>query len=60
MSELTEKQIEALSCIHNGQTPYAKWWQSLNALERKGLITWTDAGWSITANGVETIKRVTA
>ncbi|GKJ53290.1 hypothetical protein NUKP32_31960 [Klebsiella variicola] len=57
MKHLTEKQIEVLTCVHKGQKPHAMWHQSLDALQRNGLITKTVVGYSITANGIETINR---
>lgn len=60
MSKLTPKQIEVLSCVRKGEKPYAMWRQTLNALLRKGLITRTVVGYSITANGIDAIKQETA
>lgn len=60
MSKLTSKQIEVLSCIFKGEKPYAIWRQTLNALLRKGLITSTVVGYSITADGIEAIKKEAA
>jgi hypothetical protein len=60
MSKLTSKQIEVLSCVLRGEKPYAIWRQTLKALLRKGLITSTVFGYSITSNGIEAIKREAA
>lgn len=60
MSKLTAKQIEVLSCVSKGEKPYAMWRQTLNALLRKGLITRTVVGYSITANGIDAIKQEAA
>lgn len=60
MSKLTSKQIEVLSCVCKGEKPYAIWRQTLNALLRKGLITRTVVGYSITANGIDAIKQEAA
>lgn len=60
MSKLTAKQIEILSCVSKGKKPYAIWRQTLNALLRKGLITRTVVGYSITANGIDAIKQEAA
>lgn len=60
MSKLTVKQIKVLSCIHKGEKPYAIWRQSLRALQRRGLITETMFGYSITASGIEAIKQEAA
>ncbi|EPF0048525.1 hypothetical protein [Enterobacter hormaechei] len=60
MSKLTDKQIEVLSCVSKGQKPYAIWRKTLNALLRKGLITNTVCGYSITANGIAAIKQEAA
>ncbi|EAA9058604.1 hypothetical protein HAY23_003164 [Salmonella enterica] len=57
MSKLTAKQIEVLSCVNKGEKPYSIWRQTLNALLRKGLITRTIVGYSITSNGIDAIKR---
>lgn len=53
MTKLTPKQIEVLSCVCNGGKTYAIWRQTLNALLRKGLITRTVVGYSITAKGID-------
>lgn len=57
MSKLTAKQIEVLSCVSKGEKPYAIWRKTLDALLRKGLITRTVVGYSITANGIDAIKQ---
>ena len=60
MSKLTAKQIEVLSFVNKGEKPYAIWRQTLNSLLRKGLITRTVVGYSITANGIDAIKQEAA
>lgn len=60
MSKLTSKQVEVLSCVSKGGRPYAIWRQTLNALLRKGLITRTVVGYSITASGIDAIKQEAA
>ncbi|OBS89183.1 hypothetical protein AYL25_11870 [Enterobacter roggenkampii] len=60
MSKLTSKQIEVLLCVSKGEKPYAIWRPTLNALLRKGLITRTVVGYSITADGIDTIKQEAA
>jgi hypothetical protein len=60
MSKLTAKQIEVLSCVLKGEKPCAIWRQTLNALLRKGLLTRTVVGYSITANGIDAIKQEAA
>lgn len=57
MSKLTAKQIEVLSCVFEGQRPSAVWRQTLNVLLRKGLITRTIFGYSITASGIGAINQ---
>lgn len=57
MSKLNTKQLEILSVIDSGERPYATWRQSLKALQRRGLITLTICGYSITATGLSALKQ---
>lgn len=58
MSKLNTKQLGILSVIASGERPCATWRQSLNALQRRGLITLTRFGYSITAAGLSELKQL--
>lgn len=57
MSKINTKQLEILSVIDSGERPCATCRQSLNALQRRGLITLTICGYSITAAGLSALKQ---